>query len=186
MRKNFGVKTWLYPMPVFIVAAYDNDGTPNAMNVAWGGIYTDNMIGVCLSEDHKTTQNILATRAFTVSMATADQVVACDYVGIVSGNKEPDKFLKAGFHATKSEFVNAPIIDELPMALECELVSYDTETCFMVGKIVNISADEKILNENGKIDLSKLRPITYDPCNHDYIELGAKVGNAFSDGKSLK
>lgn len=186
MRKNFGVKTWLYPMPVFIVAAYDNEGKPNAMNAAWGGIYTDNMIGICLSEDHKTTQNILATRAFTVSMATAEQVTACDYVGIVSGNKEPDKFLKAGFHATKSEFVNAPIIDELPMTLECELVSYDTETCFMVGKIVNISADEKILNENGKIDLSKLRPITYDPCNHDYIKLGAKVGNAFSDGKSLK
>lgn len=173
-------------MPVFIVAAYDNEGNPNAMNAAWGGIYTDNMIGICLSEDHKTTQNILATRAFTVSMATAEQVTACDYVGIVSGNKEPDKFHKAGFHATKSEFVNAPIIDELPMTLECELVSYDTETCFMVGKIVNVSADEKILNENGKIDLSKLRPITYDPCNHDYIELGAKVGNAFSDGKSLK
>jgi flavin reductase (DIM6/NTAB) family NADH-FMN oxidoreductase RutF len=186
MRKNFGIKTWLYPMPVFIVAAYDNEGNPNAMNAAWGGIYTDNMIGICLSEDHKTTQNILATRAFTVSMATAEQVTACDYVGIVSGNKEPDKFHKAGFHATKSEFVNAPIIDELPMTLECELVSYDTETCFMVGKIVNVSTDEKILNESGKIDLSKLRPITYDPCNHDYIELGAKVGNAFSDGKSLK
>lgn len=186
MRKNFGVKTWLYPMPVFIVAAYDNEGKPNAMNAAWGGIYTDNMIGICLSEDHKTTQNILATRAFTVSMATAEQVTACDYVGIVSGNKEPDKFHKAGFHATKSEFVNAPIIDELPMTLECELVSYDTETCFMVGKIVNVSTDEKILNESGKIDLSKLRPITYDPCNHDYIELGAKVGNAFSDGKKLK
>ena len=186
MRKNFGVKTWLYPMPVFIVAAYDNEGNPNAMNAAWGGIYTDNMIGICLSEEHKTTQNILATRAFTVSMATAEQVTACDYVGIVSGNKEPDKFHKAGFHATKSEFVNAPIIDELPMTLECELVSYDTETCFMVGKIVNVSTDEKILNESGKIDLSKLRPITYDPCNHDYIELGAKVGNAFSDGKSLK
>jgi flavin reductase (DIM6/NTAB) family NADH-FMN oxidoreductase RutF len=186
MRKNFGVKTWLYPMPVFIVAAYDNEGNPNAMNAAWGGIYTDNMIGICLSEDHKTTQNILATRAFTVSMATAEQVTACDYVGIVSGNKEPDKFHKAGFHATKSEFVNAPIIDELPMTLECELVSYDTETCFMVGKIVNVSTDEKILNESGKIDLSKLRPITYDPCNHDYIELGAKVGNAFSDGKKLK
>lgn len=186
MRKNFGVKTWLYPMPVFIVAAYDNEGNPNAMNAAWGGIYTDNMIGICLSEEHKTTQNILATRAFTVSMATADQVVTCDYVGIVSGNKEPDKFHKAGFHATKSEFVNAPLIDELLMALECELVSYDTETCFMVGKIVNVSADEKILNENGKVDLSKLRPITYDPCNHDYLEIGTKAGNAFSDGKKLK
>ena len=186
MRKNFGVKTWLYPMPVFIVAAYDNEGNPNAMNAAWGGIYTDNMIGICLSEEHKTTQNILATRAFTVSMATAEQVTACDYVGIVSGNKEPDKFHKAGFHATKSEFVNAPIIDELPMTLECELVSYDTETCFMVGKIVNVSTDEKILNESGKIDLSKLRPITYDPCNHDYLEIGPKAGNAFSDGKKLK
>ena len=186
MRKNFGVKTWLYPMPVFIVAAYDNNGNPNAMNAAWGGIYTDDMIGICLSEEHKTTQNILATRAFTVSMATADQVVACDYVGIVSGNKEPDKFHKAGFHATKSEFVNAPIIEELPMTVECELVSYDAETCFMVGKIVNVSADEKVLDTNGKIDLSKLRPITYDSCNHNYIELGAKVGNAFSDGKSLK
>ena len=114
MRKNFGVKTWLYPMPVFIVAAYDNEGNPNAMNAAWGGIYTDNMIGICLSEDHKTTQNILATRAFTVSMATADQVVACDYVGIVSGNKEPDKFHKAGFHATNSEFVNAPSSTSYP------------------------------------------------------------------------
>lgn len=173
-------------MPVFIVAAYDNEGNPNAMNAAWGGIYTDNMIGICLSEDHKTTQNILATRAFTVSMATAEQVTACDYVGIVSGNKEPDKFHKAGFHATKSEFVNAPIIDELPMTLECELVSYDTETCFMVGKIVNVSTDEKILNESGKIDLSKLRPITYDPCNHDYLEIGIKAGNAFSYGKKLK
>ena len=91
MRKNFGVKTWLYPMPVFIVAAYDENGLPNAMNAAWGGIYTDNMVGICLAEEHKTTKNILATRAFTVSMGTADRVAECDYVGIVSGNKEPDK-----------------------------------------------------------------------------------------------
>ena len=109
MRKNFGVKTWLYPMPVFIVAAYDENGLPNAMNAAWGGIYTDNMVGICLAEEHKTTKNILATRAFTVS--------------IVSGNKEPDKFAHAGFHAVKSAFVNAPVIEELPMTLECELVS---------------------------------------------------------------
>lgn len=96
MRKSFGVKSWLYPMPVFIVAAYDEAGVPNAMNAAWGGIYTDNMIGVCLSEDHKTTKNILKTKAFTVSMATAEYVTACDYVGIVSGNKEPDKFTTYG------------------------------------------------------------------------------------------
>ncbi len=138
MRKNFGSNSWLYPMPVLIIATYDEQERPNAMNAAWGGIFTDEMIGICLSERHKTTQNILSTRAFTVSMATAEQVVACDYVGLESGNRVPDKFAKAGFHATRSEFVNAPLIDELPMALECELVSYDKESCHLVGKIVNI------------------------------------------------
>lgn len=185
MRKNFGEKSWLYPMPVLIVAAYDEAGTPNAMNAAWGGIFTDEHIGICLSEGHKTTKNILAIKAFTVSMATADRLTACDYIGIVSGNKEPDKFAKAGFTAEHSEFVNAPLIKELPMALECELVSYDEESNHLVGRIVNVSADERILTD-GKIDLAKLRPITYDPINHNYIELGAKVGNAFADGKKLK
>ena len=186
MRKNFGVKTWLYPMPVFIVAAYDENDCPNAMNAAWGGVYTDDMIGICLSEEHKTTQNILATRAFTVSMATADKVAECDYVGIVSGNKVPDKFVRAGFTATKSEFVNAPIIDQLPMTLECELVSYDEETCHMVGKIVNVSADERILTPDGKIDVSLLNPIIYDSVNKDYLTLGTKVGKAFAEGKKVK
>ena len=172
-------------MPVFIVAAYDENGVPNAMNAAWGGIYTDDMIGICLSEEHKTTQNILATKAFTVSMATANKVTECDYVGIVSGNKIPDKFARAGFTAEKSEFVNAPIIKELPMTLECELVSYDTETCHMVGKIVNVSADESILSPDGKIDVSLLNPIIYDTINKDYLTLGPKAGNAFSDGKKL-
>lgn len=185
MRKNFGSNSWLYPMPVLIVATYDEQGRPNAMNAAWGGIFTDEMIGICLSERHKTTQNILSTRAFTVSMATAEQVVACDYVGLESGNRVPDKFAKAGFHATRSEFVNAPLIDELPMALECELVSYDKESCHLVGKIVNITADESVLTE-GKIDPRKLRPITFDPINHAYLELGAKVNDAFSCGKQLK
>lgn len=185
MRKNFGSNSWLYPMPVLIIATYDEQGRSNAMNAAWGGIFTDEMIGICLSERHKTTQNILSTRAFTVSMATAEQVVACDYVGLESGNRVPDKFAKAGFHATRSEFVNAPLIDELPMALECELVSYDKESCHLVGKIVNITADESVLTE-GKIDPRKLRPITFDPINHAYLELGAKVNDAFSCGKQLK
>lgn len=185
MRKNFGAKSWLYPMPVLIVAAYDSEGVPNAMNAAWGGIYTDETIGICISEGHKTTKNILQTRAFTVSMATVEQLAACDYVGIVSGNKERDKFAKAGFTAVHSEVVNAPIINELPFTLECELVSYDSESNHLVGRIVNVSADETILTD-GKIDYRLLRPITYDPINHKYIELGAVVGNAFSDGKKLK
>lgn len=185
MRKNFGSKSWLYPMPVLIVAAYDEQGIPNAMNAAWGGMFTDEHIGICISEGHKTTKNILATKAFTVSMATVEQLAACDYVGIVSGNREPDKFSKAGFTAMRSEAVNAPIIEQLPMTLECEMVSYNKESNHLVGRIVNVSADEKILTD-GKIDLGKLRPITYDPINHHYIALGEVAGNAFSDGKKLK
>ena len=185
MRKNFGTKSWLYPMPVLIVAAYDQSGKPNAMNAAWGGIFTDDHIGICISEGHKTTQNILARKAFTVSMATANQLVACDYVGIVSGNREPDKFAKAGFTAVRSEVVDAPIIEQLPMTLECEMVSYDQESNYLVGRIVNVSADESILTD-GKIDYRKLRPITYDPVGHHYVELGEVVGNAFAAGKALK
>ena len=168
------------------VASYGKDGTPDAMNAAWGGISDDTQISMCLSAGHKTVKNIQARKAFTVSMADAAHVVACDYVGIVSGNKVPDKFEKAGFHATKSEFVDAPLIDELPMTLECTLVSYDPETCRLVGEIVNVSADERILDENGKIDPAKLEPITFDPVNNAYLKLGEKVGNAFKDGMQLK
>ena len=141
-------------MPVLIVAAYDENGKPNVMNAAWGGIYSDNMVGICLSEGHKTTQNILKTKAFTVSVGTADQLTACDYVGLVS--------------------------------LECELVSYDMESNFMVGKIVNVSADECIVDEGGKINVARLQPVIYDPCNHDYLAIGSKVGKAFSEGNKLK
>ena len=186
MRKNFGSKTMCYPMPVFIIGTYNADGTPNAMNAAWGGISEEEEISICVSAGHKTAENILARKAFTVSMATADYVTACDYVGIVSGNKEPNKFAKAGFHATKSDFVDAPLIDELPMALECSLISYDPETCRLVGKIVNVSADEAVLDADGKIDPKKLRPITYDSMHHHYLVLGEKVGNAFQDGRALK
>ena len=185
MRKSFGAKSWLYPMPVLIVAAYDAAGKPNAMNAAWGGIFTDDHIGICLSEGHKTTKNILSTKAFTVSMATVSQLASCDYVGIVSGNKESDKLSKADFTTVRSDVVNAPIINELPMTLECEMISYDEDSNHLVGRIVNISADVSILTD-GKIDYRKLRPITYDPINHHYIELGKVVGNAFSDGKRLK
>ena len=172
-------------MPVLIVAAYDEQGVPNAMNAAWGGIFTDEHIGICISEGHKTTKNILSTKAFTVSMATVEQLAACDYVGIVSGNREPEKFSKAGFTAQRSETVNAPIIEQLPMTLECEMLSYDKESNQLVGRIVNVSADESILTD-GKIDYRKLRPITYDPINHHYIALGEVAGNAFADGKKLK
>lgn len=185
MRKNFGAKPILYPQPVFIVGSYDENGTPDAMNAAWGGISESNEISMCLSAGHKTVKNILKRKAFTVSMATADTVVACDFVGLVSANDTANKLEKAGFHTVKSEFVDAPIIEELPMVVECKLISYDPETCRMVGEIVNVCADESVLT-NGNIDPMKLRPITYDGMNHTYHVLGEKVGNAFSDGSALK
>lgn len=186
MKKSFGAKPYTYPQPVFIIAAYGEDGVPDAMNAAWGGISESTEISMCLSPGHKTVKNILARKAFTVSMADAAHVVECDYVGIVSGNEVPDKLGKAGFHTTKAEFVDAPMIDELPMTLECKLVSYDAESCRMVGEIVNVCADERILDEDGKIDPMKLEPIVFDPVNSAYWKLGEKVGNAFKDGAKLK
>lgn len=186
MRKNFGAKPWTYPQPVFIIAAYGEDGVPDAMNAAWGGISDDTQISMRLSPGHKTVKNILARGAFTVSMADAAHVVECDYVGVVSANKVPDKLERAGFHTSRSELVDAPLIDELAMALECRLVSYDESTCRLVGEIVNVSADESVLGEDGKIDPAKLDPIVFDPVNHTYLKLGEKAGNAFKDGLTLK
>ena len=186
MRKNFGAKPWTYPQPVFILAAYGEDGPPNAMNAAWGGISDDKEISLCISAGHKTTADILARKAFTVSMATAAQVVPCDYVGIASGNNVPNKLEKAGWHTAKAEFVDAPLIEELPMAVECRLVSYDPESCRLVGEIVNVCADESVLDEEGRIDPDKLEPIIFDPIHNTYRKLGEKVGNAFRDGTALK
>ena len=185
MRKNFGPKPVTYPQPVFIIGTYNEDGTPNAMNAAWGGISEEREITICVDAEHKTAKNVVERKAFTVSMATEDYVAACDYVGIVSGNGAPDKLERAGFHTTKSAFVDAPLIDELPLALECRLVSYDTDSCRLVGEIVNVCADESVLNEQGNVDPTKLRPITFDPMNHTYLALGRQVGCAFSDGAAL-
>ena len=185
MRKNFGSKPCVYPMPVFIIAAYGKEGIANAMNAAWGGISEEDEISICVSPEHKTTENILHSQAFTVSMATADYVAECDYVGITSGNDVPDKLALCGFTTEKAEFVNAPIIKELPMTLECKLRSYDSDSCRLVGEIVNVSCEQQFLTD-GKIDPKKLRPIVYDPSRHGYYELGARVGTAFGEGLKIK
>jgi len=181
-RINFGAKPWIFPMPVLIVGTYDENGVPNAMNAAWGMISDFQEISISMSE-HKTTENFAKTGAFTVSLATEETVVPCDYVGIESASKVPDKFAKAGFHATKSAFVNAPLIDELPMAFECKVKSF--EDGILVGEIVNVTADESVLTD-GQIDMRKLKPITYDPVSHAYVGMGEKVGTAFKDGLALK
>ena len=183
-RVNFGAQHYLYPMPVLIIGTYDENGKPNAMNAAWGSITDDHEISISLGK-HKTTQNLALTGAFSVSIGTEDTVVACDYVGIVSQNVHKDKMAKVNFTYTKSEFVNAPVINELPLTLECQVLSYDDETEIMIGKIINVSADNTIMSD-GHIDLDKFHPIVFDPCYHVYRELGDVVGKAFNEGLKLK
>lgn len=181
MKKNFGVKTFLYPMPVLIISTYDEFGNPNAMNAAWGGICDYDKISIALS-GHKTTENILKNKAFCVSVGEKKYVKECDYVGIVSAKKEPNKLEKSGFSVTKSEFVNAPVINELPMVLECELVSYENEV--LIGKIINVGVNEEILGADNLPDLNKFSPLTFDPVHHKYIALGEEVAEAFKVGKT--
>ncbi len=184
-RIRFDPQSAVYPMPVFVIGTWNEDGSADAMTAAWGGIYDTNKIGICLSSDHRTVKNLLARRAFTVSPATVDTEAVADYVGMVSANDTADKIAHAGLHAAPSR-VDAPLFDELPMALECRLVSRDEESGWTVDEIVGISADEKVLGPDGKIDATLLRPIVFDPVANEYRVLGKSVGKAFHDGLALK
>ena len=174
----------LFPQPVLIIGTYDESGKANAMNAAWGGIVGADEIMIDLSH-HKTTENILKTKAFTVSAADVEHMTACDYVGLVSGNREPQKMEKAGFTTSKSSFVNAPVINELPVTLECELAEVIDGSKYL-GKIKNVSVDERVLGADGEISLELFQPITFDTVHRGYYKLGEKVGNAFKDGEALK
>ena len=187
MRKDFGPQTWLLPMPVLIIGTYDENGNPNAMNAAWGGIYDYNQIMICLAA-HKTTDNIRKNKAFTVAFATKETVTASDYVGIVSQNKEPNKIQKARLISNKASKVNAPIFTNYPLVLECKLKDIINEGeggGNIIADIVNVSADESVLT-NGKVDFKKLHIITYEPITHKYVELGEEVADAFKEGLKLK
>ncbi len=186
MRKNLGVQACLYPMPVLVIGTYDEQEVANAMVATWGGISNYNQISIFLTKSHKTVKNILQRKAFTVSIADAAHVKECDYVGMVSANEVSDKLNKAGFHTMKSELVDAPMIEELSMTFECQLHSYNETTNIMIGTIVNVSVDEKVLNTEGKIDPAKLQPLTFDSFNNDYLIIGNKVGNAMHDGLAIQ
>ena len=174
-------------MPVLIVAAYDRDGKVNAMNAAWGMICDLDKIALFISEGHRTTKNILESKAFTVAIADKAHMDVADYLGIASGNNTPDKFERTGYTAVKSQRVNAPIIDEFPVTMECELaevVSTETMYC-IVGKIANVVADEAVLSGNGKVDPAKLNALIFDQFQSGYYVTGEKVGQAWNAGKPL-
>ena len=187
MRKDLGVQPAVFPMPVLMVAAYDENGTVGVMNAAWGMVCAHDKIALFIDEDHKTTKNIKAVKAFTVSLADKDHMDAADFFGIATGNKMPDKFARSGYHAEKSAHVNAPVITEFPVALECELAEIvETENMYaIVGKIVNVSADEKVIAENGKVDPLKLNALIFDQFQAGYYVATEKVGQAWNAGKAL-
>lgn len=187
MRKNLGKQPAIFPMPVLMVTAYDKNGTVQVMNAAWGMICGMDKVALFIDEDHATTKAIQETKAFTVSLADRDHMDAADYYGIATGNKMPDKFIKSGYHAEKSEFVNAPIITEFPVALECELAEItETENLHaVVGRIVNVSADEKVLSEDGKVDPLKLNALIFDQFQRGYYVATEKVGQAWNAGKDM-
>lgn len=186
-RKNFNDESLITPLPAIMIATYDADENPDVMMAAWGGQCGPKHITFTLSA-HKTTENIKLKQAFTVSFATKDDIVQSDYFGIVSANDVPDKVAKAGFTATKSPNVDAPIINEYKLTLECKVVTFEENEnggARVVGEIVNMSADESILNEEGRVDLDKLQPVIFDASNRTYRVVGEKVGEAWGAGKTI-
>ncbi|MCD8398566.1 MAG: flavin reductase family protein [Lachnospiraceae bacterium] len=187
MRKNIKTTEAIFPMPVLMVATYNEDGSVDVMNAAWGTMLERDQVILNLTETHKTVKNIKERKAFTVSIADAAHVVEADYFGVVSGNNTPDKFAKSGLTATKSELVDAPIINEFPLCMECEFIQYqDGEYgCGVIGKVVNTTADESVMNGD-TVAIEKVAAIAFDPYTHGYYKVTERVGNAFKDGLQLK
>ena len=187
MKKDLGVIQAIYPMPVLMVAAYDENQKVNVMNVAWGQICDYDKLILFIGEGKKTLKNILTSKAFTVALADEKHMDVADFLGMSSGNKIEDKFERTGYHAIKSDKVNAPIIEEFPLVIECELLEYlDQENISgVIGKIINVKADEEVLNEKGKVDPEKLQVLMFDQFTNGYYLTGKRVGQAWSEGKEL-
>ena len=187
MRKKLNITEGIFPMPVLMIATYNEDGSVNVMNAAWGTMQERGHVALVLSENHKTVKNIKARGAFTVSIADAAHVTEADYFGVESGNKVSDKFAKSGLTASKAEMVDAPIINEFPLCLECEFIEYQDNKygCGVIGKVVNVTADESVMVEE-QVDMSLVNAIAFDPYTHGYYKVTERVGEAFKDGMQLK
>lgn len=187
MKKDLGVKPYLFPMPVLMIATYGDDGTVNVMNMAWGGICAENMVSLNIDADHKTAKNIKKRGAFTLSIADVPHIQAADFFGIASGNKMEDKFARSGLTAVKSEKVDAPVVQEFPLTLECKVVEDKMEVYghHVLGEIVGVLADESVLDETGKVDASKLHAFVFDQFRSGYYAIGEKVGQAWHTGAPL-
>ena len=187
MRKKLDLTEGIFPMPVLMVATYNEDGSVNVMNAAWGTMQERGNVALNLSETHKTVKNIKARGAFTVSIADAAHVTEADYFGVESGNKTPDKFANSGLTASRSEFGDAPVINEFPLCLECTFIEYQDGAygCGVIGKVVNVTADESVM-DGDRVDMDRVNAIAFDPYTHGYYKVSGRVGEAFKDGLKLK
>lgn len=187
MRTKLKLTEGIFPMPVLMIATYNEDGSVNVMNAAWGTMVERDIVALNLSEGHKTVQNIKARGAFTVSIADAAHVVEADYFGVESGNRVSDKLARSGLTAGRAEAVDAPVINEFPLCLECEFIEYQGGEygCGVIGRVVNVTADERVMAD-GKVDISRVDAITFDPYTHGYYRVAERVGEAFKDGLKLK
>ena len=187
MRTKLNITEGIFPMPVLMVATYNEDGSVNVMNAAWGTMQSRGTVALNLTETHKTVKNIKAKKAFTVSIADAAHLVEADYFGVESGNKVNDKFERSGLTASKAEMVDAPVINEFPLCLECEFIEYQHNDygVGVIGKVVNVTADEHVMVD-GKLDMSLVNAIAFDPYTHGYYKVTERVGEAFKDGLKLK
>lgn len=187
MRKKLEITEGIFPMPVLMVATYNEDGSVNVMNAAWGTMQERGKVALNLTEAHKTVKNIKTKGAFTVSIADVAHTVEADYFGVESGNRVSNKFEKSGLSASKSEMLDAPIINEFPLCLECEFIEYQNGEygCGVIGKVVNVTADESVM-VGDKIDMSLVNAIAFDPYTHGYYRVSERVGEAFKDGLQLK
>ena len=183
MKKEISKAPGIFPMPVLMIGTYNEDGTVDVMNAAWGMAQSMTNLKLCLTESHKTVKNMKRTMACTVALGTKELMKESDYLGLVSANNVPDKFEKSGLHAVKSERVDAPIIEEYPICMECKVVGFEDDGTLL--EVVNVLAEEKYLNEDGTLKLDEMGIIAYDPYGHGYYKVGNKVGNAFEEGKKL-
>ena len=187
MKKSLGVKPYVFPMPVLLIATYGENNVVDVMNMAWGGICANNMVALNITETHKTAQNIKERGAFTLSVADAAHLPQADYFGIVSGNNTQDKFERSGLHAIASERVDAPVVVEFPLTLECRVaeLQHDKGGFRVLGEIVNVLAEESVLDDTGNIDPTKLHAFVFDQFGSGYYSIGEKIGQAWESGKSL-
>lgn len=187
MKKDLGVNPYLFPMPVLMISTYGEDDIVDVMNMAWGGICSRNMVALNISENHKTAKNIRQRGAFTISVADIAHIKEADFFGIASGNTMSGKFERSGLHAVKSNKVDAPVIEEFPLTLECRVaeIQHDNYGFRVIGEILNTLADEKVLDPNGKVDPVKLNAFVFDQFQNGYYAIGDKVGQAWSSGADL-